>query len=137
MPTNDESALFVARYASQLQESFLFPANPVQVVWSLYNKKAMFHLREAALDTHARNGLSRVAAGCSRILRQSSIPVMLKASDNIRTSRHAGKKMVIAGSKDELIRQYERDGRRLPSEPDDFRSTFRAGRFGVDAERIL
>src|SRR5262245_12239003 len=44
LPTNDESALFVARNASQLQESFLFPLNPVQVVWSLYNKKAMYCL---------------------------------------------------------------------------------------------
>jgi predicted ATP-grasp superfamily ATP-dependent carboligase len=41
MPTNDESALFVAHNASQLQDVFVFPANPVQVVWSLYNKKDM------------------------------------------------------------------------------------------------
>ena len=32
---------------------------------------------------------------------------MLKASDNIHTSRRAGKKMVIARSKDELIDQYQ------------------------------
>src|SRR5262245_27414389 len=38
---------------------------------------------------------------------KAQFPVMLKASDNIRTSRHAGKKMVIVGSKDELIREYQ------------------------------
>src|SRR5262245_30435422 len=38
MATNDESALFIARNASQLQDSFQFPANPVRIVSSLYNK---------------------------------------------------------------------------------------------------
>src|SRR5262245_20677441 len=33
MPTNDESALFVAQNAARLQEGFLFPDNPVHVVW--------------------------------------------------------------------------------------------------------
>src|SRR5258705_7669725 len=41
MPTNDESPLFVAHNASRLQDGFFFPANSVDVVWSLYNKKAM------------------------------------------------------------------------------------------------
>src|SRR6185295_16733015 len=44
MPTNDESALFVAENASRLREGFLFPHNSVDVVWSLYNKKAMYFL---------------------------------------------------------------------------------------------
>src|SRR4030095_15625090 len=35
MPTNDESALFVARNASELQDFCLFPANSVDVVWSI------------------------------------------------------------------------------------------------------
>jgi D-aspartate ligase len=107
MPTNDESALFVARYASQLQESFLFPANSVQVVWSLYNKKAMFHLAKRLSiptpETVFPESRQEVVEFCDT----AQFPVMLKASDNIRTSRHAGKKMVIAGSKDELIREYE------------------------------
>ena len=42
----------------------------------------------------------------SNSVRELNFPVMLKASDNIHTSRHAGKKMVIARSKDELIGQY-------------------------------
>src|SRR5262245_51998265 len=44
MPTNDESSLFVARNASQLRDGFLFPANSFEVVWSLYNKRAMYLL---------------------------------------------------------------------------------------------
>jgi D-aspartate ligase len=106
LPTNDESALFVARNAAQLQDDFLFPANPVQVVWSLYNKKAM-HLLAKQLsiptpDTVFPESREEVLEFCER----AQFPVMLKASDNIHTARHAGKKMVIARSKDELIGQY-------------------------------
>src|SRR5262245_27672477 len=41
IPTNDESALFVARHAAPLRDVFCFPVNPVAAVWSLYNNKAM------------------------------------------------------------------------------------------------
>src|SRR5215510_6779238 len=99
LPTNDESALFVARNASRLQEHFLFPANPVQVVWSLYNKREM-HLLAKRLsiptpDTVFPESQKDVLEFCER----AQFPVMLKASDNIRTAGRAGKKMVIAHSK--------------------------------------
>src|SRR5262249_40830104 len=42
--TNDESALFVAQNATHLQAGFLFPNNPFDLVWSLYNKKDMHYL---------------------------------------------------------------------------------------------
>jgi predicted ATP-grasp superfamily ATP-dependent carboligase len=106
LPTNDESALFVARNAADLQEEFLFPVNPVQVVWSLYNKKAMYLLAKQLSiptpETIFPESRQQVLEFCER----AQFPVMLKASDNIHTSRHAGKKMIIAQSADDLIRQY-------------------------------
>jgi len=106
MPTNDESALFVARNASQLEDRFLFPANSVHVVWSLYNKKAMYLLAKRLSiptpDTVFPESRKDVLEFCER----ARFPVMLKASDNILTSRHAGRKMVIARSREELIAQY-------------------------------
>jgi D-aspartate ligase len=106
LPTNDESALFVARNAAQLRDIFLFPANTAQVVWSLYNKKAMHLLaRELSIptpDTVFPESRKEVLEFCE----STQFPVMLKASDNIHTSGHSGKKMVIARSKDELIDQY-------------------------------
>jgi len=107
MPTNDESALFVARHAAPLREAFRFPVNPVGVVWSLYNKKAMHLLaRRLAIptpDTIFPESRHEVLEFGER----AQFPVMLKASDNIQTARHAGKKMVIVASPDELIRQYD------------------------------
>ena len=106
IPTNDESALFVARNASRLREGFLFPTNPVQVVWSLYNKKAMYLLAKRLSiptpDTVFPESRKDVLEFCER----ARFPVMLKASDNIHTTGRAGKKMVIARSQDELIGQY-------------------------------
>jgi D-aspartate ligase len=106
MPTNDESALFVASNASVLQDHFLFPSNPIHVVWSLYNKKAMYLLAKRLSiptpETIFPETQNEVLEFCER----AQFPVMLKASDNIRTARRAGKKMVIARSKEELIAQY-------------------------------
>jgi len=107
MPTNDESALFVAQNASRLRAGFLFPHNPPELVWSLYNKKTMHFLAKRLSiptpETVFPESRRDVLAFCER----AHFPVMLKASDNISTSRHAGKKMVIARSKEELIGQYE------------------------------
>jgi D-aspartate ligase len=106
MPTNDESALFVARNASELQDFCLFPANAVDVVWSLYNKKGMYLLAKRLSiptpDTVFPESRKDVLEFCQR----ARFPVMLKASDNIHTSRRAGRKMVIVRSKEELIGQY-------------------------------
>jgi D-aspartate ligase len=104
--TNDESALFVARNASQLQDGFLFPANPIDVVWTLYNKKAMYLLaRRLSIPTPATI-FPESRKDVLGFGERAQFPVMLKASDNIRTSRRAGKKMAIARSKDELIGHY-------------------------------
>jgi D-aspartate ligase len=108
IPTNDESALFVARNAALLHDDFRFPANSVQVVWSLYNKKAMHRLAtELAIptpDTIFPQSRREVLDFCET----ARFPVVLKASDNILTARRAGKKMTIARSKDQLIAQYSR-----------------------------
>jgi len=104
--TNDESALFVARNAAQLQDGFLFPANPIDVVWTLYNKKAMYLLaRRLSIPTPATI-FPESRKDVLGFGERAQFPVMLKASDNIRTSRRAGKKMAIARSKDELIGHY-------------------------------
>jgi len=106
LATNDESALFVARHAPQLQDAFVFPVNPAQVVWSLYNKKEMYLLAKQLSiptpNTVFPESWKDVVEFCDR----ARFPVMLKASDNIRTAGRAGKKMVIARSKEELLRQY-------------------------------
>ena len=106
MPTNDETALFVARNATRLQHDFLFPANPVQVVWSLYNKKSMYLLAKQLSIPTPETVFPESRKDVLEFCERARFPVMLKASDNIHTARHAGKKMVIARSKEELTSHY-------------------------------
>jgi D-aspartate ligase len=107
IPTNDETALYVAQNVSTLQEAFLFPVNSLQVVWSLYNKKAMYHLAKRLSIPTPETVFPQCRKDVLEFCEKGQFPVMLKASDNINTSRRAGKKMVIARSQDELISQYE------------------------------
>src|SRR5262245_46212094 len=106
MPTNDESALFVASNAAVLQDHFLFRSNRIHVVWSLYNKKAMYLLAKQLLIPTPETIFPETQNEVLEFSERAQFPVMLKASDNIRTARRAGKKMVIARSKEELIAQY-------------------------------
>ena len=107
MPTNDESALFVAQNASALRQGFLFPHNPPELIWSLYNKKTMYFLAKRLSIPTPETVFPESRRDVLEFCDKAQFPVMLKASDNISTSRRAGKKMVIARSKDELIGQYE------------------------------
>lgn len=107
MPTNDETALFVARNAVKLQEAFVFPYNPMPLVWSLYNKKEMYFLaRQLSIPT-AETAFPQSRDDVLEFCERTQFPVMLKASDNISISRRTKKKMVIVRSKDELIDQYD------------------------------
>jgi len=105
--TNDETALFVARNASRLQEAFLFPDNPTQVVWSLYNKKEMYFLANQLSIPTAETVFPESREDVLEFCEKAQFPVMLKASDNISVSRRTRKKMVIVRSKDELIAHYD------------------------------
>ena len=107
MTTTDEGALFVARNASRLEEAFVFPRNPVQVVWSLYNKKEMYFLAKRLAIPTAETVFPESREDVLEFCEKAQFPVMLKASDNICVSRRKGRKMVIVRSKNELIDQYD------------------------------
>jgi D-aspartate ligase len=99
--------LFVARNASRLQEAFLFPDNPVQLVWSLYNKKEMYFLAKRLSIPTAETVFPESKEDVLEFCEKAEFPVMLKASDNVCVSRRTGRKMMIARSKEELIGHYD------------------------------
>src|SRR4030095_7227743 len=81
--------------------------NTPELIWSLYNKKTMYFLAKRLSIPTPETVFPESRRDVLEFCDKAQFPVMLKASDNISTSRHAGKKMVIARSKDELIGQYE------------------------------
>jgi D-aspartate ligase len=107
MTTNDETALFVARNASRLQEAFVFPHNPTRTIWSLYNKKEMYFLAKRLSIPTAETVFPKSRNDVLEFCENAQFPVMLKASDNISVSRRTGKKMAIIRSKEELLRHYD------------------------------
>jgi D-aspartate ligase len=113
--TNDETAIFVAQNALRLQEGFLFPFNPVNVVWSLYNKKEMYFLAKRLSIPTAETIFPESRRDVVDFCRTARFPLMLKASDNIRVEMRTGKRMAIVRSKDELLACY--DAMEDPSNP--------------------
>jgi len=105
--TNDETAIFIAQNAARLQESFVFTHTPIDVVWSLYNKKDMYLLARRFSIPTAETVFPESRKDVLEFCEKARFPVMLKASDNIRVSRRTGRKMVIVRSKDELLGQYD------------------------------
>src|SRR5262249_15559128 len=105
--TNDETAIFIAQNATRLEKHFVFPRNPVDVVWSLYNKKEMYFLAKRLDIPTAETAFPESRKDVLEFCKMAQFPVMLKASDNIRVAKRAGKKMVIVASKDELLAEYD------------------------------
>jgi predicted ATP-grasp superfamily ATP-dependent carboligase/ubiquinone/menaquinone biosynthesis C-methylase UbiE len=108
LPTNDETALFVAAHAVALRSAFRFPDNPRALVEGLYNKRTMSRLaREHDIptaETHFPRSLDEVRA----FAETARFPVMLKGSDGIRLSLRTGEKMRIIHSPTELLEEYRR-----------------------------
>jgi len=107
IPTNDETALFVAQNAAELQQSFQFQLNPFETVWALYNKRDMHLLAKRLSIPTAETIFPTSRKEVLDFSEKLQFPVMLKASDNITVSRRTGKKMVIVKSRSDLIAHYD------------------------------
>ncbi len=108
IPTSDDTAELVADHAAALRGTFLFQANPPELVRALSNKNSLYGLAKRhgipTADTTFPESLGEVRAFAER----SVFPVMLKASDGLRLQARTGKKMVIVRSAGELLEQYQR-----------------------------
>jgi predicted ATP-grasp superfamily ATP-dependent carboligase/ubiquinone/menaquinone biosynthesis C-methylase UbiE len=108
VPSNDETALFVADHAAPLREHFRFQENPPELVRSLYDKKAMYYLARKFEIPTAETVFPRSREEVLAIAATLMYPVMLKGSDGIRLSQRTGEKMLIVRSPEELIAEYNR-----------------------------
>jgi predicted ATP-grasp superfamily ATP-dependent carboligase/SAM-dependent methyltransferase len=116
LPTNDETALFVAAHAASLRSAFRFQDNRSELVQQLYNKRSMFLLaRELGIPT-AQTFFPRSLDELRALAATVRFPVLLKGSDGIRLSRRAGEKMSIVRSREALLDEYRR--MEDPAQPD-------------------
>jgi predicted ATP-grasp superfamily ATP-dependent carboligase/2-polyprenyl-3-methyl-5-hydroxy-6-metoxy-1,4-benzoquinol methylase len=108
LPTNDETALFVAAHAAPLRAAFRFQDNSRELVEGLYDKRSMGLLADELGIPTARTWAPRNLDEVRAFAEGARFPLMLKGSDVIRLSQRTGEKMWIVRSVDELVEVYQR-----------------------------
>jgi len=107
IPTSDETAVFVAEYASQLAEEYIFPQNSPELIKNLMSKKGMYDLaREHGIPTPYTEFPKNVG-DVRAYLEHAKFPVMLKAIFGNRLQQRTGKKMVLVHTAEELLSNYK------------------------------
>lgn len=113
IPTSDELSVFVAEYGQQLSRYFLFPKNDPALVKRLVSKEKMYKLANKHGVPTASTLFPRNLDDVMAFVEDIRFPVMLKGILGNRLEARRGQKMVIVGSKAELIQNY-----RLLEDPD-------------------
>lgn len=106
IPTTDATARFADQWKAILRDWFIFPDQPPGLVNALCSKKEMYHLatQHGIPTPECRFPTSR--ADLWDFLQTAKFPVVLKGIDGQRLWERTGKKMFIAWSPEELIKQY-------------------------------
>lgn len=106
IPTSDELAVFVAKYAEPLSGCFNFPRNDPSLFSELISKEGMYRLaREHSIPT-PHTIFPKKPADVLEFAGNGQYPVMLKGIHGNRLQEKTGKKMVIIKSREELIESY-------------------------------
>jgi predicted ATP-grasp superfamily ATP-dependent carboligase/ubiquinone/menaquinone biosynthesis C-methylase UbiE len=108
LPTNDETALFVAAHAEPLRAGFRFQDNASELVQRLYDKRSMCSLANELGIPTARTWFPRNLDELRALAVHTRFPVLLKGADGIRLSQRTGEKMRIVRDLDELLEEYRR-----------------------------
>jgi D-aspartate ligase len=108
VPTNDETARFVAANAEALRPAFRFQENPSELVERLYNKASMSRLADGLGIPTAKIWLPRSLDELRTLAGSVRFPVMLKGADGIRLSQRTGEKMWIVRDAEELVERWQR-----------------------------
>lgn len=107
MPTSDELSVFVAEFARQLSEYFIFSKNNFALVKAIISKEGMCKL---AIEHSVPTPLTVFPCNLDDVVsyaKDATFPVMLKGIYGNRLEIKTGKKMVIVRSKKELIENYK------------------------------
>lgn len=107
IPTTDDGALFVAAFASELREHFIFPDQSSQLVRSLCSKREMYVLASRLGIPTAHTLFPQCIADVVEFAKLITFPIMLKAIDGQRMWNRVGTKMLIIHSEGQLIEQYK------------------------------
>jgi predicted ATP-grasp superfamily ATP-dependent carboligase/ubiquinone/menaquinone biosynthesis C-methylase UbiE len=116
VPTNDETARFVAANAGSLRSAYRFQENPSALVEQLYDKAAMAQLALALGIPTARAWHPRTLDELRALAGSLRFPVMLKGADGIRLSQRTGEKMWIVRDAETLVERWQDDAHLMVQE---------------------
>ncbi len=108
IPTSDELSVFVAEYANELSENFLFPRNDPRLVKDLMSKEGMYGLATKYGVPTAFTVFPRSIQDVCECADNAAFPVMLKGILGNRLQSRTGVKMMIVHSKEELVEAYKK-----------------------------
>ena len=106
IPTSDELSVFVAENRERLSKRFRFPEIDPSVVRGLISKKGMYGL---ALQHGVPTPLTLFPESLEDVqafAKDVQFPVMLKGIHGNRLYARTGKKMVLSGTREELLKNY-------------------------------
>src|SRR5581483_11382093 len=107
IPSTDYAAIFIADHAEKLRRWFLFSEQPSDLLRKLYSKWEMYLLAKRLGVPTVETLLPRTREDVLHFAETTKFPVVLKAIDGTRLSRHCGKKMFIVHCMDELLSLYD------------------------------
>ena len=108
IPTCDVSAMLTSDYAATLRESFLFPAQPPELVHSLCSKRGLYHLAKSNGIGTPETSFPQCRSEVLHFLECAQFPLVLKTVKN-RPGKSAtqGLKMIVQ-DRQELLSLYDR-----------------------------
>lgn len=125
VPTDDDSCVFVADHATELQEAFLFPQQPPGLVRSLSSKKEMYYLCKQHGIPTAETSFPESRNDVIEFGKHAQFPVLLKGIDTVALKRRTGVKMVKVHDAQTLLKLY--DEMETPESPNIMLQEFLSG----------
>jgi len=106
IPTVDSAAMFVADYAEQLAEHFIFPKPSAELVRSLCSKKQMYYLAKRCGVSTPETAFPQSRDDVVEYLNDAQFPILLKPIFS-QINGNFAKPIVLAHRKRELLEIYD------------------------------
>ncbi len=106
IPTTDETALLISKYAEVLNECFLLPQISYELTKNLCSKREMYFIASACGVPVPKSFFPQSINEVIELSDQVNFPVMIKGIDGGKLENHTGNKMLIIKDKPGLIDIY-------------------------------
>jgi len=106
IPNSDAQAMFVADYADQLVEHFIFPKPSADLVHSLCSKKEMYYLAKKCGVSTPESAFPQSRDDVLKYLRSAQFPILVKPIFS-QINGNFSNRIVLTHTKQELLETYD------------------------------